>query len=115
MKSLFRKILFGDTEIKEYSTVTIAGEIKENVFLETGKFTIDISKIHWVLCLEPIVFGVWLKKDGHTIDPGEKQDAGCISAILPVMILKLQKEMQWQLLLLTILIKLKKLMEHYTC
>ena len=58
MKSLFRKILFGDTEIREYSTVTIAGEIKEHVFLKSGKFTIDISKTHWVLCLEPIVFGL---------------------------------------------------------
>jgi hypothetical protein len=67
MKSLFRKILLGDTEITEYSTVTIEGKVKETVFLETGKSTIDVSKIHWLLCLEPIVFGVWLNKDSHKI------------------------------------------------
>jgi hypothetical protein len=67
MKSLFRKILLGDTEIKEYATVTIAGDIKESVFLKAGQFTIDISKIHWVLCLEPIVFGVWLTKGAHAM------------------------------------------------
>ena len=62
MKSLFRKAVFGDIAIKEYSTVSIAGEIKESVFLETRGSVIDISKLHWLLCLEPIVFGVWLNK-----------------------------------------------------
>ena len=65
MKNLFRKILFGDTEIREYSTITIADEIREKVFLEIAELTINISKVHWLLCLEPIVFGVWLTKDVH--------------------------------------------------
>ncbi|MEP6950891.1 MAG: hypothetical protein ABI863_16515 [Ginsengibacter sp.] len=72
MKSLIRKILLGDTEIKEYSTITIEGQIKESVFLETGNFTIDVSKIHWLLCLEPIVFGIWLNNDGHKIFLGDE-------------------------------------------
>ena len=72
MKKLLRKILLGDTEISEYSTVTVAGEIKERVFLESGKFAIDISTIHWLLCLEPIVFGVWLRKDEHMIALNER-------------------------------------------
>lgn len=76
MKGLFKKILFGNIDIKEYSTVTIAGGINEKVFLVTGKLTIDISKIHWVLCLEPIVFGVWLTKDEHTIVINEKTGSG---------------------------------------
>jgi hypothetical protein len=63
MKNLIKKILLGDIKVEEYSTVTIEGEVKERVFLETGDFTIDVSKIHWLLCLDPIVFGIWLKKD----------------------------------------------------
>jgi len=68
MKKLLRKILRGDTEISEYSTVTVAGEIKERVFLESGKSAIDISTIHWLLCLEPFVFGVWLTKEEQIIE-----------------------------------------------
>jgi hypothetical protein len=67
MKSFLRKILLGDTEITEYSTVTIEGEIKERVFFEAGQFMADVSLNHWVLCLEPIVFGVWFEK-GKEID-----------------------------------------------
>jgi hypothetical protein len=67
MKTLFRKILLGGNEITEYSTVTTGGQIKENVFFETGEFTADISATHWVLCLDPVVFGVWLKNDGNTV------------------------------------------------
>lgn len=72
MKSLFRNILFGNIEITEYSTITIEGQVKENVFLETGDFIINVSEIHWLLCLEPIVFGIWLSRDGHKILPGGK-------------------------------------------
>ena len=68
MKSLFRKILLGDIDIKEYSTVTIEDEVKERVFLEIGKNIIEVSKIHWLLCLEPIVFGIWSKNDEYKID-----------------------------------------------
>ena len=68
MKGLLKKILLGDTEITEYATVTVAGEIKERVFLESGKSAIDISTIHWLLCLEPFVFGVWLTKEEQIID-----------------------------------------------
>lgn len=72
MKSLIKKILLGDIEVTEYSTITIKDEIKERVFLEIADYTIDISKTHWLLCLEPIVFGVWLKKNEHKIMPNEK-------------------------------------------
>jgi len=72
MKDLFKKILLGDIKVAEYSTVTIEGGIKEKVFLETGGYTIDVSKIHWLLCLDPIVFGIWLKKDENIITINEK-------------------------------------------
>jgi hypothetical protein len=62
MKSLVRRILFGNSPITEYSTVTVDGEIKEKVLLKTESENIDISANHYVLCLEPIVFGIWMEK-----------------------------------------------------
>jgi hypothetical protein len=73
MKKLLRKILLGDIEVEEYSKITITGEIKESVFIEIENIGVDISKTHWLLCLEPIVFGVWLKKNEHKIAPDEKE------------------------------------------
>ena len=61
MKNKFRKILFGDSVIREYSTVTISDGIREKVYLKTGELLIDISENHWVLCLEPIVIGIWIE------------------------------------------------------
>jgi hypothetical protein len=61
MKSIFKKILFGDVEITEYSTITIDDKIRETVYLGTKNASIDISKNHYVLCLSPVVFGVWFE------------------------------------------------------
>jgi hypothetical protein len=74
MKEFFRKLIFGDTDIREYSTIRIDDEIKEKVYLQCGAgSTIDVSLCHWVLCLHPVVFGVWLSS-GQGV-PDEK--AGC--------------------------------------
>jgi hypothetical protein len=64
MKELYRKIIFGDADIKEYSTITIDGGIREKVYLQWGDPAppVDISLDHWLLCLDPVVFGVWLDK-----------------------------------------------------
>lgn len=45
MKSLFRKILSGNIEIKEYSTITIKAEIKRLVFLEIEKLSLTFLKL----------------------------------------------------------------------
>ena len=64
MKSIIRKILLGNATISEYSTVTVNEHaIPEKVYLQAGNSRIDISSLHWILCLEPLVFGVWLTKD----------------------------------------------------
>ena len=55
--------MIGDAVISEYSKITIQGEIKEKVYLETSKKSIDISQNHWLLCIEPVIFGVWIEKD----------------------------------------------------
>jgi hypothetical protein len=62
MKNIFRRIFFGDVVITEYSTITIEGDIREAVYLKSGNQTLDISSTHWLLCLDPIVFGVWVDK-----------------------------------------------------
>ncbi|HXB28721.1 MAG TPA: hypothetical protein VNW49_02825 [Puia sp.] len=70
MKSRFLEILFGDAAIREYATITINDEIKERVYLKMGATIIDISQNHWLLCLDPIVFGIWVEngKDVLQID-----------------------------------------------
>jgi hypothetical protein len=68
MKEILRKIIFGNTVIREYSTVTMTEGIQEKAWLQddAGEWTLDISQRHFLLCLDPIVFGVWLGKDRQT-------------------------------------------------
>jgi len=61
MKKLLRRLLFGHAVISEYSTVTVNEEINEKVYLQAGGI-IDISQCQFLLCLEPVVFGVWIEK-----------------------------------------------------
>ncbi len=69
MKKFIRKYLVGDIPVSEYSTVTVRNEIIEKVYLETGNIKKDISNTHWLLCLSPIVFGIWFRKDENSIAP----------------------------------------------
>jgi hypothetical protein len=76
MKKFLRNILFGDTPVSEYSTVTVEGGIYERVYLESGGTHINISTTHWLLCLDPVVFGIWFAKKDDIIsfdkEPGYK-------------------------------------------
>jgi len=60
MSGVIGKLLFGGGPIKEYITVTIEDEIKEKVYIVINNTIIDVSQNHWLLCLEPAVFGVWV-------------------------------------------------------
>jgi hypothetical protein len=62
MKKLLRNLLFGEIPVTEYSTVTVEREIHEKVWLKSGDAELDISANHWLLCLDPVVFGIWLTK-----------------------------------------------------
>jgi len=73
MKKLLRDILFGVIPVTEYSTITIKDGILERVFLETGGIRVDISLTHWLLCLNPVVFGVWFPKHENTYSFGITQ------------------------------------------
>jgi hypothetical protein len=74
MNSIFRKIIFGDAAIREYATITISDEIRERCYLKAGTTRLDISQSHWLLCLDPIVFGIWIEngKDIPLIDGKEE-------------------------------------------
>jgi hypothetical protein len=62
MKSLVRKWLMGSTTFSDYSKLSVTGELPEKVSLEINGEMIDVSRNHWLLCIEPIVFGLWLEK-----------------------------------------------------
>ncbi|MBV9962245.1 MAG: hypothetical protein JO072_08365 [Parafilimonas sp.] len=63
MKKIFSKILFPGLALKEYLTITTDKPLQEKAYLKNGDNFIDISKIHWLLCVEPVTFGVWLSKE----------------------------------------------------
>jgi hypothetical protein len=65
MKEIIRKILVGNSVIREYATIRINDdqEIRETVWLQFGSLNLDVSRNHWLLCLEPVIFGIWLEND----------------------------------------------------
>ncbi|PWT71819.1 MAG: hypothetical protein C5B59_17135 [Bacteroidetes bacterium] len=74
MKNILRKIFFGDIQITEYSTITIKNGVKERVYLEAGHMLEDITSRHWLLCLNPIVFGIWVEKKEESDALQKSQD-----------------------------------------
>lgn len=68
MKKLLKKIFYPGIDITEWSSITMSGPPHEKVILQLNSNSIDVTQNHWVLCLQPIVFGVWLEKEG--IVPG---------------------------------------------
>jgi hypothetical protein len=74
MKKFLRNILFGNIPVTEYSTITVPDGINEKVSLEAGNKTIDISAVHWLLCLDPVVFGIWLIRKDDIISFSKKSE-----------------------------------------
>jgi hypothetical protein len=60
MKRQIRRMLMGDTVFSEYSRIRIAGEVQDKAWLEFDGKVVDVSQSHWLLCIEPLVFGVWI-------------------------------------------------------
>lgn len=62
----------GDTVFSEYSKITVPDDIREKVYLAIAGSRIEVSRDHWLLCIEPIVFGVWIEKSKlpHQQEPG---------------------------------------------
>jgi len=65
MKSKLIKLIFGESVIRDYSSVSIAGDISEHVYLQNKESFIDISQNHWLLSLDPVVLGVWSQKEKY--------------------------------------------------
>ncbi len=66
MRTIFKKIVFGKAAVSEYATVTIL-EIQEKVTMSVGNCIADISSNQWLLCLDPIVLGVWVSEENVKI------------------------------------------------
>lgn len=62
MKERLIKLFFGESVIRHYSSVAISGEIGEHVYLQTATSIIDVSENQWLLSLDPVVMGIWVKK-----------------------------------------------------
>jgi flavin reductase (DIM6/NTAB) family NADH-FMN oxidoreductase RutF len=60
MKRQIRKLLMGDTVFSEYSRIRFSGEVQEKAWLECDGLLTDVSTNHWLLCIQPLVFGVWM-------------------------------------------------------
>ncbi|WP_158797181.1 hypothetical protein [Pedobacter sp. L105] len=73
MSRILREFLFGDADIREYATITIDKEINEKVFLQIDETRLDISESQWLLCLNPIVFGIWINPEQSVIHAGPNQ------------------------------------------
>lgn len=76
MKRILRNLLIGSSEFHEYPAVSMNGNsITETVALEIDGRKSDVSHNHWLLSLEPMVFGIWLADEFPVI---QKQKKGCL-------------------------------------
>ena len=68
-----RKLLFKDKIIRTFAITRLHdNEVQENVFLKNGSQSIDVSKHHAMICLDPFCVAAWLSNDEATsIDPGK--------------------------------------------
>jgi flavin reductase (DIM6/NTAB) family NADH-FMN oxidoreductase RutF len=78
MKKFLKKILFSSAAISEYVTVT-ASTIQEKVALKIGDTAIDISSNQFLLCLDPIILGVWVNNE--TSIPEKHKNATIIFSV----------------------------------
>jgi len=69
MKSTIIKWLFGEPVIRDYSSVSIASDIWEHVYLKVENDFIDVSTQQWLLSLDPVVMGIWSNKNAFNL-PG---------------------------------------------
>ncbi len=66
MRRILKKLFYKNVSVVEYSGITIRDTIQEKVYLKINNQLIDVSAYHWVLCLQPLIFGVWIsKQDGN--------------------------------------------------
>jgi hypothetical protein len=83
MRSLLTKIVYKGISIKEYASITTGSTVSEKVSLKINGSVINVSQNHWVLCLRPIVFGVWLNKAADFVPSPTTNYAIIVEEIVP--------------------------------
>lgn len=63
MISLLKKILTKGNKFSEFQAVSIREIEIPNVYLKTQTNQLDVSNTHWLVCIEPATFGVWIPHD----------------------------------------------------
>jgi flavin reductase (DIM6/NTAB) family NADH-FMN oxidoreductase RutF len=64
MSSLIKNIFFKNTKVQTFAITRLTKEhVEEKVYLEKGKFTVDITRHHGMICLDPFCIAVWLSAD----------------------------------------------------
>ena len=58
----------GDTEFSEYSKITARDDLAQKVWLQNNSKTLEVSDNHWLLCIEPIMYGIWIENNEWTQD-----------------------------------------------
>lgn len=58
MKKALKKLLYGDITITDF--VSIPEPLDEKVILKIKAQEFDVSDFHWLVCLQPMIYGVWL-------------------------------------------------------
>lgn len=66
-----KKMIYGDLKVSAFVVTRLFDhEIKESVFLTNGTSSIDITKRHSMICLDPFCVAVWLLPEQfNSIDP----------------------------------------------
>jgi len=93
LKSLAKRILFGNHEAKIFPAVRIAtGKIDEKVFLATPGHKLDVTARHCIVCHAPFCMAFWLTADEWaktradvveiSVATGERTDAKLITSFL---------------------------------
>ena len=73
MKSLVRKWLMGNTVFSEYVKITASDRLAQKAWLRIDGNLTDVSTTHWLLCIEPIMYGVWIEEKDF-IEPQQTGD-----------------------------------------
>jgi len=61
---LIQKLFFRNTKITTFGITRLAPQqVGEQVFFKQGKYNIEITKHHGMICLDPFCVAVWLSKD----------------------------------------------------
>ena len=62
--SLVQKLFFRNSKITTFGITRLSPqEVREEVFFKQGKYTIDVSRHHGMICLDPFCVAVWLSND----------------------------------------------------